>query len=201
MPEQSKAGMAPSELFEQALTDELRDVLPRFIQGVSGVYAVSFYLETQHPDGPGLTLSFNTENTNVPPGVTPLEWRWNYAYWLQDPLLYVPQSKEGLECKTRWLEHHGLSYSGPKDGCLSGGQDDFESFLDRQDEAYEEFYEIVARSVHTLLSEDLLCKAVRRKIPIIIHDIEYSEQGLSATRRANPDKEVLEEFESFIASL
>lgn len=186
-----------TQRFQEALLAESIGVLSQLPRCKPDIYAVSFLLENQDPSGPTLEISYNTEQPDCPQGVTPEEWRWNYAYWLQDPIYVIPRSDSARASRSDWLRTHGISFEGPAPGCVTE-KEDFDLFLERLDKVSEEFYKLAEHVAAEILCEGVISQRLGYELPIIIHDLEYSEPGLAATYRINRESSLLDGFRKFI---
>lgn len=164
--------------FKDALEAELTAALPSFLKEPE-TYALSFFIEHDHHEGPLIQLSAVTESDyrEVRRSEDDLEARWNYAFWPQEPIVEFPQAALAREARDRWLASVPIDFDGP-----DLDDSEFETFLVAKDRVFARFYDMAAEL--SLKLHDM--GVVGPEVVIVIHDLEYGEREIEATRRGNP---------------
>lgn len=148
----------------------LRQVAP---DDAADAYVVSLFVydEDDDPCLPTVMVGYNTESAvraALTQAADPGEVRWNFAYWLQNPLGLLCDSEsdaEGASLRDAWIRDNGLT-------------------PDDVTRAFVALLEGIVRSLH----EDGVVAAVfGRRIPVLIHELEYYDEIAAQNCRANPD--------------
>ena len=163
---------------EQLLYDKIKPILLSWRE--PDIYAVSFFVYANEDytygdfeNVPVFEVSFNTE-TGCDGAGKRSEERWNYAYWPQDttPIIDLENPDAVTDALFAWFREQGIEDPG-------------------QDEDFEEgsigwrmLVELAGRVARRFRDEGLF-----PGIPILIHDLEYTECTKAATRLANPSGE------------
>lgn len=171
----------------------MREVLKKQIEEciskwpAEDIYAISFYIyyAEDNPAHPVLRVGYNTQSnyekelgepTACGPG-SPIEVRWNYAFWLQNEGLVFGHDGETKRIVEQWLD--GLGYYYLQDDELWGEHSFDEDTLSLYENDFENITRVFIRTVADVareLHEDGFLKAVfHRELPVIIHDLEYAE--------------------------
>ncbi len=101
------------------------------------------------------------------------EERWNCAYWSQHNavILIDPWEKgEGWERYSEYLKVSGL-------------------FDAEQDDILLKMFDVAAEVSLRLQNEGQFERIFGKKLPVIIHDLEYWDAPVDATKKANPHGE------------
>lgn len=160
-------------------------------QSPSDVYALSFYLwaEEDDPRRMILDISFNTnarvEFCTPGPGKkycasSAKEAKWNYAFWLQQPIASLGQDDLTASRRKSWMHGEGLLYTDEE------AEVDFEATIERGDMIERRFWQLATHVAQRLHEKGVIAQVFSRPVPIIIHDLEYSDESIEATRSANP---------------
>lgn len=153
------------------------------------ICAISFFIESNefkayggHTNLTDFFISYNTEQECD--GTGPFdEERWNYAFWpqIETAIVDTYEGNEGAQLLLNWYKEQGIQNIG------------YEAPWNSQDEkanigpvGYSELVMIGAGIAKRLQEEGVIEKIFGRRLPIIIHDLEYGWQSLEATRIANP---------------
>ncbi|MER6178203.1 hypothetical protein [Streptosporangium sp. NPDC001681] len=142
------------------------------------IYAISFYIhdEDDDPQRPTLTIGYNTESqvrqVTDPSGryPDPAEARWNYAYWLQNELVVIADTNldpEGSIQRDQWIIELPQS-------------------AQRHNHVTARFVEVCIQLAKDLQASGLIQRAVGRRVPVLIHELEYYEL-LRVPRRPEVD--------------
>lgn len=171
-------------------------------------YVVSFFVYDQEDDprSPTLTVGTNTLSQvefalNQPPDfVKPDPWwtptdegeaRWNYAFWLQNRLGVFPSTSADRDLVHRWLRVSGLWFEEP------ASLNDWDPLGSRITTEFVELCVTVARFLH---DEGDIAALFGKEIPVVVHELEYYDQIVDQTLRANPAG-VADEFAAWVRSL
>jgi len=195
------------------MTDAIRDLARAGLGELTTeerqeTYAVSFFVydEEDNPRSPTLTVGTNTKSqvsfalhqpkdfVKPNPWWTPTdesEARWNYAFWLQNRLRVFPSGPGDRDLLDRWLRISGLwieEPSNPNDWAPLGSR------------ITTQFVEACTTAAKALHEAGDIAAFFGRTIPIIIHELEYYDQIVDQTLRANPPG-VADEFAAWARSL
>ncbi|SSY70252.1 hypothetical protein [Alysiella crassa] len=186
------------EIFADKIVEQIGAALAKLPQKTrDDVYALSFWVSGGDEWLPSLLVSYNTyqqvqENENNTLKQDD-EAKWNFAYWLQDEaeLFCVNLYQNNQELET-WLQHSSFAYTEDEFESIfdDDGNDDVE---DKSSEFYEAFVETQIAVVQRLFDENVIADVFGQNIPVIIHSLEYYDEPLSWTERANP-KGLADEF-------
>ena len=176
--------------FEQLCYDTLRARLEEVGSMVArDVYVLSCLIhdEEDDPTRPTLTLGFNTLSrlTECTPSPTKqpgwpvasdaLEAKWNYAFWLHNELCVIGrESTETAPPRNEWIS----------------------SLLDYYDKT-QYFVDLCVRVARRLHRDRVISRVFGRPIPIVVHELEYSDKIAHQTSAANPDG-VADEFVDWV---
>ncbi|MEV0528690.1 hypothetical protein AB0I66_35255 [Streptomyces sp. NPDC050439] len=153
------------------------------------IYAISFLVgnEDDDPRHPVLTIGNNTEaqfRRSSADASDRSEARWNYAFWLQNELAVIgdrTRDPGGAAARRRWISELGLWYDEPADSAdwaATVGP------LAAQIEAH--FNQACVQLAQHLHDSGVLEGAIGRRIPVIVHELEYHEAIARRTEAANP---------------
>ena|SRR5688572_7944944 len=187
--------------FEQALyADCLRALGELAAQmsangGIEQVYALSLYLDDQ--DDPRCRYGEFSANTEAryrqtspdtaPRGQdhvasSPAEARWNYAFWLQNPAVRVPDpdNQKLIDLQLAVARASDDWYDDEEE---ERGEDKVWVKMDRIDDM---FWGCFARCVRRAHDQGEIARHFGRSIPVIVHCLEFGEQQERHTSAANP---------------
>jgi hypothetical protein len=143
------------------------------------IYAISFLIghEANDPQKPAITLGYNTESqvkrvlehtAGRDPG--PAEARWNYAWWLRNDLAVFGDSTrdpEGAAYFTQWAK-------------------DMPELRENPGRLTVRLVKGLVRFAHSVQEVGLIERAIGHRVPVLIHELDYSEQTARQTEAANP---------------
>lgn len=171
------------------LSDRIRQII--FHWPVEDQYAISFFVNTNqafeyggHNNLPYFAISYNTEaecETTEPCA----EERWNYAYWPQDEAVIIdfcdptPEAEALLD----WYRETGVNNIGYEDErhCY----DEHMNYIGKGPVGLQELLSVITDIAAELLSSGFIEQKFGRRLPIIIHDLEYTWYMIEATRNVN----------------
>ena len=168
-----------------------------------GIYAVSFLVTSNEcleyngfKNVSSFAIGYNCESDCQGAGIYDEE-RWNYAFWRQNEQYVInPDEPDALiELLFEWYKSEGVTNIGYEDE-ESGYDEDF-NYVGKGPVGHYELLNIVADVAERLQNEGLLENRFGRKIPIIVHGMEYAWYDIEATKKANPNGEA----ETFLKAL
>lgn len=159
------------------------------------IYAISFFVDSNeayeykgYSNVTEFSISYNTENDCKGAGALSEE-RWNYAYWRQDtiPIIAAYDDDEGMELLFKWYEENGVENIGYEDpeACY----DDEMQYIGKGPVGYKELLSEIIAVAKALKENGFIKNKFGRRIPVIIHDLEYVWYVIEATKEANPNGE------------
>lgn len=197
----------PEHVWKHALTG---------LAGVPGddlgdTYVVSFFVEDEDDDPrrPVVTIGTNTEARvrfamHPPDDFTPphtwwrpsdeLEARWNYAFWLQNRLALIGDSRAdpgGAALREDWFRAQGLWFADDDD---SDEADAIGSTMT------EQFVRLCVDTVKRLHDSGAIVTRFGRPIPVIVHELEYDDAIVNQNVEANPP-DLVAGLASWLASM
>ena len=172
------------------LLDNIKEVIVNSEK--KDVYAVSLYLEYYNDNvyEPTITVSYNTNmylEECVKDGIDFIEAKWNYAYWAQNEL-YVFGLENNKEEIKKWFVKNNFGYL-TYDEFFS--QDIDETLIEEIDTKIKSVLVEVVKELHV---SQFIKKQFGNEIPVVIHELEYSDKTLEINKAANPEY-LISEFE------
>lgn len=166
------------------------------------IYAISFFVYSnesyRYKDFSNVSyfaVSYNTEAYCNGAGEYDEE-RWNYAFWKQNETPVInPDEPDGLtHLLFRWYEENGITDIGYEDyNCY----DSEHNYVGKGPVGHYELLGIASEVSRRLSEEGYIEKHFGKKMPIIIHGLEYAWYDIEATKKANPNGEA----ETFIKAM
>jgi len=169
---------------EKFLYDTVKEIMSAWEE--QDIYAVSFFVYSnemfefrEHNNVSTFAISYNTESDceNAGPHA---EERWNYAFWRQEEwhIIDPEENSLGMKLLFDWYREQGIGnvgYEGPDtpDGPVG----------------FPELVALAGKIARQLQEEGFLREKFGRPIPILIHDLEYTDCTWKATEYANPNGE------------
>jgi hypothetical protein len=153
------------------------------------IYVVSFFIDNEDDDPrqPVLTIGYNTEDQfrrSIADASDEAEARWNYAFWLQNDLAVIgdlTRDHEGATARHRWISELGLWYDEPAD------PEDWMATVGPIAAQIEgNFNQACVRLARHLHDAGVIEGAIGRRVPVIVHELEYYEGIARRTEAANP---------------
>ena len=159
-----------------------------------GIYAVSFFVcsnEAYEYNGfsnvSSFAVSYNTEDDCEGAGQYDEE-RWNYAFWRQDESFVIDPDtpNELIDLLFDWYKENGITNIGEEDeDCY----DENCNYIGKGPAGHYELLGIVSGVAKRLQEEGFLKEKFGKKLPIIIHGLEYAWYDIEATKKANVNGE------------
>ena len=158
------------------------------------IYAISFFVYSnesyeykEFSNVSSFAISYNTESDCEGADLYDEE-RWNYAFWRQDefPIINPDEPNELTNLLFEWYKENGINNIGEEDDdCYD---EDF-NYIGKGPVGHYELLQIVSEVAEKLQQESFVEKHSGKKIPIIIHGLEYAWYDIEATQKANPNGE------------
>ena len=156
----------------------------------SDIYAISFFVYSNENNGyknftniPTFAISYNTESDCEGADIYDEE-RWNYAFWRQDenPIIDFDSPNKLADLLFEWYKENGISNIGEEDeDCY----DENSNYIGKGPVGHYELLQIVCEVAKKLQQESFAEKHFGKKLPIIIHGLEYAWYDIEATQKAN----------------
>ena len=154
------------------------------------IYAISFFVYSnesyeykEFSNVSSFAISYNTESDCDGADLYDEE-RWNYAFWRQDefPIINPDEPNELTNLLFEWYKENGINNIGEEDDdCYD---EDF-NYIGKGPVGHYELLQIVATVAKKLQSEGYTEAHFGKKLPIIIHGLEYAWYDIEATQKAN----------------
>ncbi len=182
--------MAVKDAFIQSAYNSLAQAIRNISENEKNdVYAISFWYSTDGDDPryPTIIASYNTDEhyrNEIENASSETEARWNYAFWLQNDIATVGGEED--ELLNLWLKETPYYYSDEDDDAASDDDALFERLMAQGDAFNGLFIEEIIALTHRLFNERVIEEALGRNVPVIIHELEYYDDPVDWTRRANP---------------
>lgn len=155
-----------------------------------GVYAISFFVYSNEAyeykgfnNVSSFAISYNTEEDCEGVGQFDEE-RWNYAFWRQDetPIIDPDEPNELTDLLFAWYKENGITNIGEEDeDCY----DEDYNYIGKGPVGHYELLTLVSELARRLQQEGYIEKRFDKKLPIIIHGLEYAWYDVEATQNAN----------------
>lgn len=160
------------------------------------IYALSFFYHAEDDDAryPCIEVSYNTythykqETANA---AHEPEAKWNYAFWLQEPIAKIGGATD--ELLHNWFKISPYYYSAEDNEAAEEDDELFDRIMELGENFETEFVEHIISMTRKLFKERVIEKKFGKDIPVIIHELEYSDQPIGWTQKANKSG-LIEEF-------
>ena len=167
------------------------------------IYAVSFFLHAnetyqykEYTNVTHFTVGYNTES-DCDNADALSEKRWNYAFWRHDaiPIIDTDTQTEGIKILFDWYRENGIENIGYED--YTRCYDEKMRYIGKGPVGYYELLQEITAVAKKIQDSGLLKDKFGKRIPIIIHDLEYPWYIIEANRIANPNGEA----DTFLAAM
>ncbi len=187
------------------ITEKLYDAIKSIMTSWDepNIYAISFSVHSNEAyeyngfsNVPYFAISYNTEEDCDGAGQYD-EQRWNYAYWRQDETPVIIPSDEPNELTDLlfdWYQEHNITNIGFED---ANCYDDHCRYIGKGPVGHYELLSLVSEVAKHLQTEGFVEQKFGKKLPIIIHGLEYAWYDIEATKNAN----VHGEAETFLKAM
>ena len=158
------------------------------------IYAISFFVNSnesyeykEFSNVSYFAVSYNTES-DCDGAKQYAEERWNYAFWRQDeiPVIDPFEPDELTDLLFKWYEENGITNIGCED------EDSYDSnfnYIGKGPVGHYELLTIVSEVAKRLQEEGYIENHFKKKLPVIVHGLEYAWFDIEATQKANPNGE------------
>ena len=155
-----------------------------------GIYAISFFVYSNEAyeykgfsNVSSFAISYNTEADCEGAGQYDEE-RWNYAYWRQNETAIIDPNEpnELTDLLFDWYKENGIVNIGEED---ENHYDENYKYIGKGPVGHFELLTIVSEVAKRLQQEGFIERKFGKKLPIIIHGLEYVWYDIEATRNAN----------------
>ena len=154
------------------------------------IYAISFFVysnETykykEFQNVSYFAISYNTEKDCGNAGQYDEE-RWNYAFWRKDetPIIDPDNPDELTDLLFEWYRENGIENIGyENDSCYDSEM----RYIGKGPAGHYELLTIVSLVAKRLQQEGYIADKFGKRLPIIIHGLEYAWYDMEATQNAN----------------
>lgn len=154
------------------------------------IYAISFFVysnETykykEFQNVSYFAISYNTEKDCGNAGQYDEE-RWNYAFWRKDetPIIDPDNPDELTDLLFKWYRENGIENIGYEDDSC---YDSEMRYIGKGPAGHYELLTIVSLVAKRLQQEGYIADKFGKRLPIIIHGLEYAWYDMEATQNAN----------------
>lgn len=174
--------------FSEKLYSKVKSIMSSWHE--EGIYAISFLVDSNEAyeykgfhNLSSFAISYNTEEDCEGAGKYDEE-RWNYAFWRQDETFLIDpdEPNELTDLLFDWYRENGISNIGEEDeDCY----DEDYNYIGKGPVGHYELLTLVSQVAKRLQQEGFIEDKFGKKIPIIIHGLEYAWYDIEATQNAN----------------
>lgn len=174
--------------FSEKLYSKVKSIMSSWCE--EGIYAISFLVDSNEAyeykgfhNLSSFAISYNTEEDCEGAGKYDEE-RWNYAFWRQDETFLIDpdEPNELTDLLFDWYRENGISNIGEEDeDCY----DEDYNYIGKGPVGHYELLTLVSQVAKRLQQEGFIEDKFGKKIPIIIHGLEYAWYDIEATQNAN----------------
>ena len=185
---------------EDILFQKVKSVITQWND--QSIYAVSFFVESNEAktyenfqNVTEFAISYNTEEDCGHAGKYSEE-RWNYAFWsqIEVPIIDTYEGSPETEQLFQWYREQGITNIGyEEEGCYDADY----NYIGQGPVGHYELLTIAANIACRLQKDGVLPAIFGKRIPIIVHGLEYAWYDEEATQKANPNGEA----EDFLKAL
>lgn len=153
------------------------------------IYALSFFHCADDDDlrWPKVMVGYNTNaqyRSRIGNASSEAEAKWNFAFWLQNQLGEIGGEDDPL--LRAWFAETPYYYTDEESEAAQDDDDLFDELMEKDGQFTQEFVEAVIMLTQRLFQERVISKAFGSDIPVLIHELEYYDDPVSWTQRANP---------------
>lgn len=183
---------------ENVLKERVKSIISQWNE--AGIYAISFFVESNEDNiyrnfenVSNFAVSYNTESDCVNAGPYDEE-RWNYAFWRQDetPVIDIEENNKLTDLLFDWYAENGIDNIGEEDE--ENIYDDEYNYIGKGPVGHYELLNIASNIARALQKEGFIEERFGKKLPIIVHGMEYAWYDIEATKNANPNGEAEDFF-------
>lgn len=183
---------------ENVLKERVKSIISQWNE--AGIYAISFFVESNEDNiyrnfenASNFAVSYNTESDCENAGPYDEE-RWNYAFWRQDetPVIDIEENNKLTDLLFDWYAENGIDNIGEEDE--ENIYDDEYNYIGKGPVGHYELLNIASNIARALQKEGFIEERFGKKLPIIVHGMEYAWYDIEATKNANPNGEAEDFF-------
>lgn len=174
--------------FSEKLYAKIKSIMDDWCE--DGIYAISFFVysnEAYECNGfsnlSSFAISYNTEADCEGAGKYDEE-RWNYAFWRQDETTIInpDEPDEFTDLLFDWYKENGITNIGEEDDdCY----DKKGRYIGKGPIGHYELLTVVSEVAKRFQQEGYIESKFGKKLPILIHGLEYAWYDVEATKNAN----------------
>lgn len=177
---------------KEYLKDEITSIFNSWCD--DGIYAISFLLTSNElstykgiNNFPEFSVGYNTEQECE--GADELsEERWNYALWKQNNVLIIsPDNDDSAKLLLDWYNENGIENIGNPEN-ENDSYNEKGEYIGKGPVGYYELITLISDIAKEFQTSGAVYNKFG-KIPIIVHDLEYSWLTRVLTSNANPNEE------------
>ncbi|MBL7704024.1 MAG: hypothetical protein JNM21_00625 [Taibaiella sp.] len=189
--------MKSKDIFLAQSYDKLAQAISDIPEEVTtDIYALSifYYAEDDDPRFPCIEVSYNTQAQYLQQTANAThetEAKWNYAFWLQESIAKIGGKSDVL--LNDWFKASPYYYSETENEAAKEDDELFDRLMELGENFETEFIEHIINHTRKLFKEHVIEKKFGQDIPVIIHELEYYDQPISWTQKANKTN-LIEEF-------
>lgn len=189
------------ELFVSKSYDQVKEAIRGIPDQERGdIYALSFWYQCEDDDVryPMIVVGYNTHSNweaNIRSASSKEEAKWNFAFWLQNELAEMGGMEDPL--LGAWFEASPYYYSEEQHEEATEDDDLFDELLERGAKFADEFREEAIAMAQRLFKEGVVREVFGQDIPILVHELEYYDDPVDWTVRANPEG-LVDEFVAWV---
>lgn len=188
--------------FEQKLEQQIRHIISNWKD--EDIYAISFLVTTNELSTyrgicnfPKFSIGYNTES-DCDTAERLSEDRWNFACWSQNNIeLISAEHRDMSDELLNWYEKHDIVDIGFESE--DNMYDESFNYIGKGPIGYWELLCLISDIARRIQTEGFIEKRFGR-IPIIVHDLDYSWYTSEMTKNANPNDEA-KVFLEYLSSL
>ena len=174
--------------FSEKLYTKIKSIVDTWCD--DGIYAISFFVYSNEAyeykgfsNVSSFAISYNTESDCEGAGEFDEE-RWNYAFWRQNETMIInpDEPNELTDLLFDWYKENGISNIGEEDeNCY----DKYGNYIGKGPVGHYELLTLISEVAKRLQQEKFVEGKFGKKLPIIIHGLEYAWYDIEATQNAN----------------
>ena len=174
--------------FSEKLYIKIKSIIDTWCE--DDIYAISFFVYSNEAyeyrgfsNVSSFAISYNTEDDCEGAGKFDEE-RWNYAFWRQNETMIInpDEPNELTDLLFDWYKENGISNIGEEDeNCY----DAHCNYIGKGPVGHYELLTLISEVAKRLQQEGFVESKFGKKLPIIIHGLEYAWYDIEATRNAN----------------
>ena len=186
---------------KEAMYDKIKSIISTWNE--ESIYAISFFVYSNEAyeynefnNISTFAISYNTED-DCDHSDQYSEKRWNYAFWRQDefPIIDPYVSDSLIDELFMWYKENGIKNIGYEDN--ESCYDNEMRYIGKGPIGHYELINLVSEVAKELQEDGFIEAHFQKKLPIIIHGLEYAWYDIEATKKANPHGEA----DVFLAAL